>query len=145
VRALLVIALCLAACTPLPNRVVLVEAPKTDDVAALVRTTATRARAEKRRLVVYVGARWCEPCQVIHSAAATGKLDAAFPDLELLVFDLDRDHEALERAGYVSTYIPLFVIPGADGRASTRHAEGGLKRGDNLQYLSDKLQKLLAG
>jgi thiol:disulfide interchange protein len=134
----------LASCTAMPHGVKLVEAPAgTTDVAALVRDTQAQARAEHRRLVVYVGAHWCEPCQVIHAAASDGKLDGAFPDLELLVFDLDRDHDALDRAGYGSTYIPLFVLPGPDGRAGARRAEGGLKHGDNLQYLSEKLATLL--
>ena len=138
-----VIALC--ACVAPPHHVKLVEAPATDDVAALVRTTAEKAHAEHRRLVVYVGAKWCEPCQVIHAAAQDGSLDAAFPDLELLAFDLDRDRAALERAGYSSTYIPLFDVPNPDGRAGPRHAEGGLKHGDNLEFLRAKLKKLLAG
>ena len=144
-RPLVVVALLLA-CTTAPKGVKLVDAPPgTQDVAALVRDTAEEARIEHRRLVVYVGAKWCHPCQVIHQAAETGKLDAAFPDLELLIFDLDRDRAALERAGYGSNLIPLFVIPDAEGRGGARRTEGGLEGDGNLQYLSGKLRALLGG
>lgn len=133
------------ACTPVPRGVKWVDAaPGTKDVAALVRTTSARAKAEKRRLVVYVGATWCEPCQVIHAAASNGSLDAAFPDLEFLAFDLDRDEAALERSGYTSNLIPLFVLPEPDGRAGSRRAEGGIKGEGNLDYLRNKLERLLA-
>jgi len=119
--------------------------PETKDVAALVRATAAQAKASHRRLVVYVGASWCEPCQAIHQAAASGKLDLAFPDLEVLAFDLDRDREALDQAGYASDLIPLFAVPLPEGRAGPRRAQGGLKRGDNVTYLTDKLRTLLSG
>jgi hypothetical protein len=145
VRRLLGVLLgCLVACTTAPKGVKLVNAPPgARDVAALVRDTQAQASLEHRWLVVYVGAKWCHPCQVIHAAAESGKLDAAFPDLELLVFDLDRDRESLEQAGYDSRLIPLFAIPGPDGRASARRAEGGIEGEGNLELLTGKLHRLL--
>src|SRR5690349_21309473 len=103
----------LVACGVKPVRgLELIDAPAhTSDVAALVRRTQHRLASSKRRLVVYVGATWCEPCQELHAAAASHRLDDAFPDLSLLVFDLDRDGAALKAAGYTSEYIPLFVVP----------------------------------
>ena len=66
-----------------------------DDVAETVRREVVRAKADKRELLVYVGATWCEPCQYFHNAAAAGQLDATFPGMRLVEFDLDRDKEAL--------------------------------------------------
>ena len=141
-RALLVL---LAACrAAAPTGVELVDAPAgTTDVAAVVRHTALDTDARHRRLVVYVGASWCEPCQQIHAAAAAHQLDADFPTLTLLQFDLDRDAKALEQAGYSSDLIPLFALPGPDGRASARRESGGVKVGDNVKLLTAKLHRLL--
>jgi hypothetical protein len=123
----------------------LVEVPAgTTDVAALVRDASQRAQAAHRRLVVYVGATWCEPCQEMHAALAAHRLDQAFPDLTLLMFDLDRDGDALAQAGYESEYIPLFAIPTAEGRSSSHRAMGGKKGEDNVPLLAGKLQALLA-
>ena len=67
----------------------IVHAGAGDDAAKVVRDERERARSDGRDLVVYVGAKWCEPCQYFHKAAAKGELDAEFPDLTLLEFDLD--------------------------------------------------------
>ena len=138
----------LAACqgqAPRPaGHVELVEAPAgTTDVAALVRQTLARTGAEHRRLLVYVGATWCEPCQQIHEAVLAHRLDAAFPDLTLLVFDLDRDGPALQAAGYESPLIPLFDVPDPDGRAGPRREFGGKHGIDNVALLTAKLHHLL--
>ena len=143
----LVLALALVACqnSAAPRGAVeIVEAPAgTSDVAALVRQTAQLTQAEHRRLLVYVGASWCEPCQQIHAAILAHQLDATFPDLTLLAFDLDRDEAALAKAGYTSDLIPLFAIPGPDGRATARKEFGGKHAVDNVPLLTDKLRRLL--
>ena len=132
-----------AAPAPAPH-VELVEAPAgTHDVAALVRQTLAQTTAAHRRLVVYVGATWCEPCQQIHAAVQAHRLDQEFPDLTLLAFDFDRDGDALAAAGYVSELIPLFVVPGPDGRAGPRRASGGKHGIDNVPLLVGKLHGLL--
>jgi thiol-disulfide isomerase/thioredoxin len=143
--AALVIAFASHACAPHRGHgVEIVEAPPgVTDVAELVRKTAERVSAADRRLVVYVSATWCEPCQQIHAAALAHQLDAEFPDLTLLAFDLDRDAEALKQAGYESPLIPLFALPLADGHASERREFGGVHQGDNVKLLSDKLSRLL--
>ncbi|HUJ59132.1 MAG TPA: thioredoxin family protein [Kofleriaceae bacterium] len=148
VRLALALALCVAcnqaAAPPAPGHVDLIDAPAgTKDVAALVRDTAQRLAAQHRRLVVYVGATWCEPCRQIHDAIIAHRLDTTFPDLSLLVFDLDRDGDALAQAGYQSELIPLFALPGPDGRA-TKMASGGKKGIDNVGLLTEKLRQLLS-
>jgi thiol-disulfide isomerase/thioredoxin len=144
--------LCLAACqaspqvpAPSPAGVEIVEAPAgTTDVAALVRTTAAKVAAQHRKLVVYVGATWCEPCQQFHAAAARHALDDELPGLTLLEFDFDRDELALDKAGYQSPLIPLFVVPAADGRAGPRRAFGGKHGIDNVPLLTGKVRALLS-
>jgi hypothetical protein len=100
--------------------------------------------AAKRRLVVYVGAAWCEPCQHFHHAAEEGELDATFPNLTLLVFDADRDRGRLTEAGYRSKYIPLFVLPNEDGTSSAQQIEGGLKGDAAVADIVPRLAELLA-
>jgi len=118
-------------------------AAETGEVASLVVDARTSARAEGRELLVYVGASWCEPCTYFHAAAEDGSLDEVFPKLQLLEFDLDRDRERLIAAGYESRLIPLFAVPGPDGRAGPRRTEGGVKGPEAVANLTPRLQALL--
>jgi hypothetical protein len=121
----------------------IVHAPAGSDAAKVVRDERERARSDGRDLVVYVGARWCEPCQHFHKAAAKGDLDGEFPDLTLLEFDLDEDRDRLTAAGYVSQFIPLFAMPGADGRASDKKFEGSVKGEGAVANIAPRLRSLL--
>ena len=125
------------------GHVQLTEAAPGPDVEPQVVAAIARATAAKRKLVVYVGATWCEPCQQFHKAAAHGDLDTAFPDLDVLAFDTDRDHEKLAVAGYYSNYIPLFALPKADGTASGKQIEGGVKGDGAIAQLTPRLRGLL--
>lgn len=115
------------------------------DVAPLVMDAAAKAKAGGRKLVVYVGATWCEPCQKFHQAANKGELDKTLGDVSFLEFDADRDKERLEKAGYTSTYIPLFVIPDAQGKATARRVEGGIKGETVVAYLTRRIRAIIVG
>ena len=121
-------------------------APAGDDLAKIVKDEGAKAREAKdgRDLLVYVGAVWCEPCQYFHKAAVAGKLDAEFPNLTLLEFDLDKDKDRLESDGYASAMIPLFTRPNADGRASDRRFEGSIKGDGAVANITPRLRQLLA-
>jgi hypothetical protein len=127
---------------PGPMRVT--SAPADGDVDAIVRGAVAKATGDRRRVVVYVGAAWCEPCQRFHRAAERGELDSTFPDVDLLGFDADRDSERLASAGYVSQLIPLFALPGPDGRASGKQVEGGIKGDGAVGFIAPRLKKMLA-
>jgi thiol-disulfide isomerase/thioredoxin len=126
------------------RRVRMVAAERDGDVAAMVRVAAAEATRAGRRLVVYVGASWCEPCQRFHDAAARGDLDTQFGDVTLLEFDLDRDGERLSAAGYGSQYIPLFALPAPNGTASGEQIEGAIKGEGAVGFVVPRLAKLLA-
>jgi len=113
------------------------------DVAQLVVGESDRARRDGRRLLVYEGATWCEPCKRFHHAVDEGKLDASFPGLRFLEFDADRDGERLASAGYVSRLIPLFALPGPDGRATGRQMEGSIKGDGAVGEIVPRLTALL--
>ena len=121
----------------------IVHAAPGSDAAKVVRDERERARTDGRDLVVYVGARWCEPCQFFHKAAAKGELDGDFPDLTLLEFDLDDDRDRLTAAGYVGQFIPLFAMPAADGRASDRKFEGSVKGEGAVANIAPRLRSIL--
>jgi hypothetical protein len=121
-----------------------VAAARDGDVAALVRHEAAEAARARRRIVVYVGATWCEPCQRFHDAAARGELDGPFGDVTLLEFDLDRDGDRLQSAGYGSQYIPLFALPAPDGTASGKQIEGAIKGEGAVAFVVPRLANLLA-
>jgi thiol:disulfide interchange protein len=126
----------------------LVDAPPTEagqTPAPWIAGEVARAQRDHRRVIVYVGAPWCEPCQQFHAAAQAGKLDAELGDLRMLVFDNDRDGEALETAGYRSRLLPLFVLPKPDGTSSGKQIEGSVKGADAVKQISPRLEALLAG
>ena len=121
-----------------------VPAPSSGPVGPIVRDEIAREAAEKGRVIVYVGAAWCEPCQRFHQAAAHGELDHAFSGLTVLEFDLDRDSERLVSAGYESRYIPLFALPARDGTASGKQIEGAIKGDGAVAFIVPRLKDLLA-
>jgi len=118
--------------------------PGDEPLETLVTRELARAKADSRRLLVYVGATWCEPCRRFKAAAKDGSLKDAFTDLRLLEFDKDTDNDRLEAAGYTSKYIPLFALPGPDGRHSGRHIEGSIKGPGAIGNIVPRLKKLLA-
>jgi thiol-disulfide isomerase/thioredoxin len=126
------------------GRVEWLKAPDEGDTAGIVRRELARAKEDRRTLVIYLGATWCEPCERFHHAAEAGELDAALPGLRFLEFDLDRDRERLERAGYASKMIPLFALPKEDGTDAGLRMEGGMKGEGAAKELTDRLLRLLA-
>lgn len=132
------------ACTPAPQRAGWVEAAPSGDVAALVNAQRQVSAGKGRRVVVYVGASWCEPCRYFHDAAARGDLDDLLGRVDLLSFDLDRDGARLEASGYGSRMIPLLVVPGADGRGTDRRMEGSVKGDGAVAEMRPRLRALLA-
>lgn len=117
--------------------------PKPGDANVAVVDAMMSAAGRNHRVVVYVGASWCEPCERFRAAAKAGKLDADFPGISFLVFDLDRDRDRLHAAGYQSKFIPLLVIPNADGSASRFHMEGGIKGDGAVAQMAPRLRDLL--
>lgn len=113
-------------------------------VDAMVRDAKAKADAESRRLVVYVGATWCEPCQRFHDAVERGELDVALAGVRFLEFDADRHGAALDAAGYGGELIPRFAVPGADGRGSDAKIEGSVKGEAAVAQIMRRLEKLLA-
>jgi hypothetical protein len=120
-----------------------ITAPEGEDVAQIVRDTMKREAQEGRKVLVYLGATWCEPCQRFHAAANKGLLDKSFPNLTLLEFDADKDGERLLNAGYGSRLIPYFCLPGPDGRATDKHVEGSVKGDGAVNEITPRLKKLL--
>lgn len=111
------------------------------DVAILVQTELRRAGS--RRVLVYVGATWCEPCRRFHDVASKGAFDTVLPAIRFIEFDLDRDEERLKAAGYTSQYIPLFAVPGPDGRASGKQIAGSIKGEGAPAEITPRLAALL--
>lgn len=111
-------------------------------MAAAVREEAARAGGT---LVVTVGADWCEPCRAFHDAVKAGQLDARLMGVRFLEFDIDRDRARLEAAGYKSRFIPLFALPDAEGRASGKQIEGGIKGPRAVEHIMARLGPLVAG
>ncbi len=104
------------------------------------------AEASGMRVLVYVGATWCEPCQRFHKALESGQLDEALAGTKFVEFDADKDRSELRAAGYASKFIPLFSVPDQTGHASGRAIEGSIK-GDSAvrENLVPRLLALLDG
>jgi thiol-disulfide isomerase/thioredoxin len=95
------------------------------------------------RVVVYVGATWCEPCQRFHHALEAGELDEALRGVRFIEYDSDVAKPELEAAGYRSRLIPLFALPAEDGRASGRQQEGSIKGDGAVGNILPRLQGML--
>lgn len=131
---------------PVPKesaRIEWIQAPAGEDAASVVKRELERAHNDKKRLLVYVGAPWCEPCKRFHDAAEAGQLDGVFPNLRLVEFNLDVDADRLNRAGYASKMIPLFAIPTENGIGSGKQIEGSVKGEAAVQNLRSRLEPLL--
>ncbi len=113
------------------------------DIAALVREASAQALREDRRVLVYVGASWCEPCQHFHEAVDAGQLDVQLAGIRFLEFDADIDGDALASAGYGGKLIPRFVIPDADGHGGEAKIEGGIKGEGAVGHIMGRLRPLL--
>jgi thiol-disulfide isomerase/thioredoxin len=120
----------------------LVTAPP-GDVHAVVAAAKKQARERGRTLLVYIGARWCEPCQRFHHAAELGELDAKFPKLTLLVFDADDDGERLHRSQYAPGYLPYFAMPADDGKPTRHSMEGSIKGDGAVANIAPRLEQLI--
>jgi thiol-disulfide isomerase/thioredoxin len=118
-------------------------APGTQDGPALIRREMDRAGKDGRKLLIYVGASWCEPCQRFHDAAAAGQLDSTFPGLRLLELDKDRDEGLLQEARCGSEMIPLFARPTADGHCGAERFEGAIKGDGAVAWITPRLKRLL--
>jgi thiol-disulfide isomerase/thioredoxin len=104
------------------------------------------ADATHLRVLVYVGASWCEPCQRFHKAVEAGELNGALNGLRFLEFDQDRDANALKIAGYVYQYIPVLALPDPDGRNHGHMISGSISGPNSVrENLVPRLQALLAG
>lgn len=114
------------------------------EVDAVVREAVAAATAEEQRVVVYVGATWCEPCQAFHQAVELGELDQALAGVRFVEFDSDHDGARLEAAGYGGRLIPRFVLPDAEGRGSERRIEGGIKGSKAVANIMERLGPMLA-
>jgi hypothetical protein len=98
------------------------------------------------RVLVYVGATWCEPCKRFHTALESGELDRELAGTHFIEFDADRDRAELRAAGYASKYIPLFSVPDPTGRSTGRAIEGSIKGDQALrENLVPRLLALLDG
>ncbi|MEP7050661.1 MAG: thioredoxin family protein [Pseudomonadota bacterium] len=104
------------------------------------------AEAAHLRVLVYVGASWCEPCKRFHEAVRKGELNGPLNGLRFLEFDQDRDAEALKVAGYSYKFIPVLALPDPDGRNHGHMISGSIKGPNAVQEnLVPRLQALLAG
>lgn len=117
--------------------------PADGAVSAILAAQQGTARAERRRVLLYAGAPWCEPCRYFHEAVDRGELTGRVGALDLVAFDAEVDAERLLLSGYESQLIPLFAVPGPDGKASGRHIEGSIKGPGAVEEIVPRLKALL--
>ena len=108
----------------------------TTDLGAFIRSEVARGQRDGRKVVVYVGASWCDPCV---------RFKAAIEDVRFVVTDLDTDGPALASAGCASTMVPLFARANADGTCSSKRTEGGIKGDGAVAFMLPRLKAVLVG
>lgn len=102
--------------------------------------------AHPGKVLVYVGATWCEPCRYFHQALEAGQLNALLGGMQVVEYDLDQHKSELLAAGYSARMIPLFALPKPDGTASPHLLSGSIKGpGAVTENLVPRLRELLGG
>jgi thiol-disulfide isomerase/thioredoxin len=121
-----------------------VSIPKdTSNVWGFVKTLASTSKQAGRKTIVYVGARWCKPCKHFVNTVNSGKLDPLLRNITFLKFDYDDDHDALKEGGYLDKFVPIFVVPGPEGRASKNRFSGTASGTKSLDSIVTRLKDLL--
>lgn len=121
-----------------------ITAPMDGAVSSIMAAQLTQSRAANRKVLLYAGASWCEPCRNFHEAVDRGELVGQIGAVDLVAFDSQVDAERMLLSGYESQFIPLFALPNPDGKASGRHVEGSVKGPGVVGDLVPKLRELLA-
>jgi thiol-disulfide isomerase/thioredoxin len=136
-----------AAATRSGPRPEFVPAPRSGpgELERFVSAEVARGNLESRRVLVYVGAPWCEPCRRFHAAVDSGALDAQLAGLRFVEFDVERDGAALHAAGYDFRLIPVIALPNTDGRSSGHFLSGSIKGSGAVANIVPRLEALLAG
>lgn len=96
-------------------------------IARWIKTQRQEVVAQNGQVLVYVGAAWCEPCQVFKNSVKKGELDDELAGVRFLEFDLDTDKPALQAAGYGTRMIPLLALPDEEGRGTDQRIIGSIK------------------
>ncbi|MBL8741598.1 MAG: thioredoxin family protein [Myxococcales bacterium] len=115
----------------------------TTDGPAFIKAELERADRDGAKVVIYIGAEWCEPCQRFHQALKRGELDKDLPNVRFLDFDFDKHGTLLDQAGCVSKLIPLFARPTPDGKCGDQRTEGGIKGDGAVGHLVPRLRRIL--
>lgn len=118
--------------------------PMDGPVSTILASQMERSKAENRRVLLYAGAPWCEPCRFFHEAVDRGELTGKLGALDLVAFDAQADAERMLLSGYESQFIPVFALPGPDGKATGKHIEGSVKGPGAVDDLVPRLKTLLA-
>jgi hypothetical protein len=122
-----------------------VTAPMDGVVSTIMADQLSRSKTENRRVLLYAGASWCEPCRFFHEAVDRGELTGKLGAVDLVAFDAQADAERMLLSGYESQFIPLFALPNPDGKASGRYIEGSTKGASAVNDdLVPRLKELLA-
>lgn len=118
-------------------------APGTGDLPTWIASETQRLRAAGSQPIVYVGAKWCEPCEYFRRAVEAGELTEAFPRLVLLDVDLDENEARLRQAGYNVDMIPLFALPNGSGHMGPDWMAGSIKGPGAVDNIVPRLRQLL--
>jgi len=132
---------------PRATRPYFVKAPERLEAAQpFVVEQVASATAAGERVLVYVGASWCEPCERFHEAVEHGELDDLLAGTRFVEFDADRHTEALGEAGYAFRLIPVIALPNPDGSASGKQLSGSIKGPEAVHgNLVPRVRALLEG
>ncbi len=125
-----------------PKRPEFVHAPAGSAADAV--KSAIAAAGNGHKVLVYVGAEWCEPCTAFHRSVEAGELDEQLAGVRFVEFDSDHDRERLAAGGYDGKLIPRFVLPTPDGEPSEHRIEGGIKGAGAVEHIMARLAPLLA-
>jgi thiol-disulfide isomerase/thioredoxin len=120
--------------------------PGAEDLKAVLKAEAVKAKAEGRKPHVELWATWCAPCKAIKKSLDDPRMKAAFSGTHIVQLDIDAwGATRLDGAGLPSKVIPVFYALDDEGKPTGRKIDGGAWGDDIPENMAPPLDKFFHG
>jgi hypothetical protein len=103
-----------------------------------------KAKAQKLKPIVYIGATWCAPCVAIQKNLADPLMIDAFQGTYVIHLDLDAWDKALTAAGFKNDAVPVFFRVDEAGKPQGK-IDGGAWEADIPANMAPPLKAFFRG